>query len=367
MIAVFFGVLSDLSKNNVSIRLFQSPVSKVLHTYTVLCAPISILFVTCFRYGVGYDYFPTYVEDYYRFKNHLDIHSDAGFQLFYYISQHISDNPQWLFIITGAIVVLGFYISSYLISGSATFSLLLFFFSGAYIKSISMIAQYIAISLLLLSFASYFYRVGNNRKLALSVALAIAAPFFHVSAFFPAIILVILYLTKSAKNKTIFYVSTFIPLVVLVFQNIIEEIIYYFIDKTRFSVYVDSQFVGIESKSILYIELFIFMMMWGILLSRYKQCSRLVMCLLLLESLSLSSAILQSIPLMLRITFYFSAFNIIGMPLILKQVNNKIRRYGLGILLLILLVVWFFLYPYPKNTDGFLPYAFVFNPSHLYY
>lgn len=367
VITVAIGLIADVtaSRSNKVCATTSSNI-RSLHSYALFCAPIPLLFVTCLRYGVGFDYFPTYVTDYYSFKEGHEIHSDFGFNFFYAVSQSISSSPQMLFIITGAIFVLGFYISSYLISGSVALPTALLFLSSAYVKGISMIAQYTAVVLLLLSFAIYFGRKQFVHARTYSTILLIIAPTLHVSALFPAIVLLFLYYYKKIDPTIIFKIATALPIVTLIFEPFILQIVLFLTQRTRFGVYIDSQFVGIESESILYIEILIFLVMWFIMRDKYKGCSRALLYILLMESICLSCALLQAVPLMFRITFYFSAFNIIGLPPMLQRIRQKWIKLAVTGFILIALAIWFYLYPYPKNTDGFLPYAFSFAPYTLY-
>lgn len=369
-IAIAFSLLADLtSPRHIDTlkRFAQRTDTQALHTYALFCTPLSLLFITCLRYGVGYDYLRTYTEDYYSFKQGLEIHSDIGFQAFYFISQLLSPNPQVLFIITGTILILGFYISAYLLSGSATFSLCLLFLGGTYIKAISMIAQYTAVVFLLLAFSIYFGRRKFIHRKAISTVLTVLAPTFHVSAVFPAIILLILFYKQNITKETIVKVSIIAPIVTLAIRPFLTRIVLFIISHTRFDVYIDSEFVGIESKSLLYIETIIFIIISISVVLHIKECSVVDTFILLFSSISVCFILLQSIPLMFRLVFYFSAFNVIGLPIILKQYTIRWQRYAISAFILLLLACWFYLYPYPKNTDGFLPYAFIFSPERLFY
>lgn len=50
----------------------------------------------------------------------------------------------------------------------------------------------------------------------------------------------------------------------------------------------------------------------------------------------------------------------------LQRIRQKWIKLAVTGFILIALAIWFYLYPYPKNTDGFLPYAFSFAPYTLY-
>lgn len=367
-IAIIFGLLADFTTSKSSTRTYaiSNNQSQAIHTYALLCSPLSLLFITCLRYGVGYDYLRTYMPDYYQFKQGLEIHSDIGFRGFYFVSQLLSDNPQVLFAITGFILILCFYLSAYLLSGSVTLSLCLLFLSGTYVKAISMISQFTAIAFLLLAFSIHYGKRRLAHGKVISTLLIILAPTFHVSALFPSIILIYFIYSQGKNSRKWLVFSTVFPFVVLILERPIVRVILTIVEKTRFNAYINSEFTGLESKSILYTEIIIFIIMTMIVLYT-KSCSKAMKYLLILQSFAVCCSLLQEIPLMFRMTFYFASFNVISLPLFVREIQIKWMRYITITGILFLLLVWFLLYPYPNNTDGFLPYQFVFNIGYTYH
>ncbi|RYQ46379.1 EpsG family [Bifidobacterium pseudolongum subsp. globosum] len=337
--------------------------------YTCLwLAPLPIIFITCFRYGVGYDYFRTYITDYDLFKVGEPVHSDFGFNLFYWICQTLAPNtPQLLFIITGFITIICIYWAAYIYTGHVSLSILLFFIDDSYFRSISMIAQYLSISILLFSFSLLFSNMKKNKSIIIPLLLLLFASCIHSSAILVSITIILLYFLKNISPYKLFYISLALPILALILRKPLTSLSLSIISKTRFGGYIYSVFADHESTSILFVELFITLTMFVIVGLNLPHCSIHTISSLTLQTLALSCALLQGVPLMFRIAFYFAGFHIISLPKIINTIPNIFKRIIVVTIITIFLTTWLILYPIAGNYDAPLPYSFSFDTTHLYY
>lgn len=360
--SVLLGLIADATARR---NPAENRALPCIHWLCLLCAPLPVLFITCLRYGVGYDYFPTYVSDYYRYRIGDEVHSDFGFNAIYRISQWISDDYQLLFIITGALVVLSVFISAYLCTGLVAYSTLLFLFDDSYFKSISMVAQYTAIAMFLLAFALLFGRKESVPNRAIGIVCVILGVCIHSSGVIVAVAFVIIALLKNFNNLLL-KISIIIPIVFFLLRSVLVTLVLRFMSQTRFASYIDSVFQGRDSLSMVLMEAFFFIIMLIILLKWKKNASRMHYIAFFMESIALSVSFLQGVPLMFRIAFFFASFHIITFPLFLRLIPNIYIKIGIGAFVLIFVTIWFFTYPVQGNYDTPLPYAFSFDPYSTY-
>lgn len=340
----------------------------ILRYACLLLAPLPIVFITCFRYGVGYDYFRTYITDYDLFKQGEPVHSDFGFNFFYWICQALApDTPQLLFIITGFIIIECIYLAAYIYTGYVSFSILLFFIDDSYFRSISMIAQYLSISILLLSFSLLFSDTKRKKNIATSIVLLILASCIHLSAVIVSFTIIFLYYCRKMSSRRLFYISLAIPILTLILKKPLTSISLSIMSKTRFGGYLNSIFADYESTSTLFVQLFITLAMFTIVGMNLSCCNTLAISSLTLQSLALSCALLQEVPLMFRMAFYFAGFHIITLPKVLNLASNKMLKNTIASAITIFLVTWFALYPVAGNYDEPLPYTFSFDTTYSYY
>lgn len=182
-----------------------------------------LLLISAFRFDVGYDY-ATYFRTILYFKNNLSymkIYED--FELFNQILISISNSlylPQFYFIVSSLLIILPIYIVLQRKSSNVALSLLLFYtFPLFYFNSMSIIRQFIAISILFYSFNEIC-----KKKILKQLLFAIIAGMFHKSAYliFPILIIQDKYLFKRKMLYVVLFSSFFLS---KVFELIIKNII----------------------------------------------------------------------------------------------------------------------------------------------
>ena len=329
--------------------------------WATLCAPLPMLFILCARYDTGYDYAPTYLSDYRLFRMGESIHSDFGFDLFYSVSQFLSDDPQVFFAITGATTIICAYMAMVLMGGPVTLSVLVFILDDTFFRTTSMISQFLAISLFLLAFALLMRpeRTGRQR-IAAYVIMAFAST-VHVSGVVVTLTLAALDMLRPSKRTSLALAAVF-PCAALILHGPLTGVINAVYGGTRFSAYAGSVFQGQSSYSALLIETAFVLFMGVVLAWRHAEATAVHGFALICESMALTFAIFQStVPLMYRMGFYFAAFHILTVPVFVRLLPYRYMRVAAATAIVVCLACWLYLYPIRGNYDEFLPYTFAFD------
>lgn len=161
-----------------------------LHYYLYfLLAFFPLFFVAAVRYDVGTDYFYTYVPNFLKILKGEEPYSEWGFNQLNKFIQLFTDNPQWLFVVTGLI------------------------YSFVLIQTIVRYSENVSISVLVVLFSCIFFVFLNNMRQSISVILFLRAfPYIVKGEFFKYLICVLL--------GCIFHFSAVIMIIPCVFANL---------------------------------------------------------------------------------------------------------------------------------------------------
>jgi hypothetical protein len=340
-----------------------------LETIIFLFASAPLLIITCFRYGVGHDYFYTYVPDFNRMLAGLPVHSDPGFVALYSLIQMFSKNPQSLFVVTGALIVLAMIYSAYRINGTVTLSVALFFLSDHYFRSLQFVSQYTATALLFWALAIQID--GKKNKIFVLLLLFIAVS-LHSSAILPAIIIALIPLFNFRK-KIILTFSVALPAICLVLYRPINNLLLLVAASSRFDYYLQSSWDevytvdGRHSLSSILIEGAVLSFMVITLFFYRGEIQPVHYAGLILQSIAFSLALLQGeVPLLERIIFYFAVFQVLTLPMFIRLIRTKQLKVLIVFVVIATYSIWFFLYVVPSDLDEVIPYFSVFNPMHAF-
>lgn len=146
----------------------------------VSLSALPILLISCFRYGVGTDYFYTYVPQFLSIVNGSYTHYyEPGFYLLNLLVASLTSDPQWLIALC-ALLTLGLvYVVTVFLSDNYFMSILLFYLTYTYFVSINNIRQALASAILLPA----LYFLVRKKKIAF-VLLTILAGTIHQSAYY---------------------------------------------------------------------------------------------------------------------------------------------------------------------------------------
>lgn len=106
------------------------------------------------RYGIGTDYFYAYVPRFYEYLSDADNARpwEPVFKWLFIGLTKVTNNPQWVFVITGGIIIACIWIAIYETSPMPWFSVLLFFISRQYFISLNIVRQYTGLAFVCIGF-----------------------------------------------------------------------------------------------------------------------------------------------------------------------------------------------------------------------
>lgn len=157
-------------------------------------------FVSALRYNVGTDYNYTYVPRFYQYKESpfgaLDW--EPLFWLFFNGVAKITDNPQWVFVITSGVVMLGVWVASYEVSALPWMSILLFYISRHYFISMNAIRQYTG-----LAFVCIGMIFLKEKRVAPYIGFVIIGTLCHYSVALYLPLFVLMYIPLSPQLSVV--------------------------------------------------------------------------------------------------------------------------------------------------------------------
>lgn len=146
----------------------------------VSLSALPVLLISCFRYGVGTDYFYTYVPQFLSIVNGSYTHYyEPGFYLLNLLVASLTSDPQWLIALCAFLTLGLVYVVTVFLSDNYFMSILLFYLTYTYFVSINNIRQALASAILLPA----LYFLVHKKKIAF-VLLTILAGTMHQSAYY---------------------------------------------------------------------------------------------------------------------------------------------------------------------------------------
>lgn len=328
---------------------------KIIRIGTFILAALSFFVVSAFRYDVGYDYLNRYAVDYIKLGRGIPVKNlELGYKVLVEVCLIFTKDYAIIFIITSAIIIgLTFY-TIYKESDSPIISVAIYFLSCFFFHSLNLMREYLAISIVLIS-----YRYLIKRKYIPYVILSIIAFLFHSSS---VVVIVGVFLC----NKEVFNIkrTIIISIILFIFGGFMWKYLgAYIINYTRFGTYIGSKFdVGFVRKLDIVFNLIIYLAMYYL----YINCNvktRKDKFFLNMQALSVFFMIAASaMYLFFRISFYFGIFSIIAIPYFLRKANipNKNKIIVLTIIILVLTtnIVKRNVF---TDTDNVMPYKTIFT------
>ena len=304
------------------------------------------------RYGIGTDYFYTYVPYFEWIGNGTKEYSEIGFNFLNKIIYNLTGDFRWLFFVTAFIILFFIYKAIWDNSEDIPHSVLLIFIGQSYFYSMNMIRQAVAIAIIL-----YSYKFIKEKKYIRVLWCILFAALFHTSAliFIPIFALSILKISTLKK---------IILLVILTcFQPIFLKIVILILKYTKYSWYY-AEGLFMEDISILLVIQNIIISLLDIyyqnryhdkLTDEYKILSNINffgICLMLLS---------YNIPLIYRLIRYCTIFQILFIPKIFnlseKNDNKKILSFLLYSFLFICMIYQILF----CGGEGVFPYKSIFK------
>lgn len=308
VISIIFLVLAQKTENK-----------KLKIVYYILTA-LPFFLVSAFRYDVGTDYITRYTYDFITMVKGTDIPNlEIGFKTMVKIIILFTTDPLPVFVISSAIIVGLVMTTIFTKSKNMVLSILIFFIGGFYFDSLNIMRQYISISIVL--FAYRFLLKERKQKLYYVIAVLIAATIHSTSL----IMLVLLFLDKKMLANIKFVLP--VTAVILLLNQRLFDLIGFFIQYTRFNVYLTGKLsVGDVSIVLLFENIVVYLMMYYIYYKNKKKnnIQKEDTLFLNIEGITLLVISLGSVHMLfLRIAFYFSMFHILSIPYYLSKLDGK--------------------------------------------
>lgn len=301
------------------------------------------------RYGIGTDYFYTYVP-YFKFISKGERYfTEPLFNFLNIAISKLTGDYKVLFFVSSLIFFYLMFVSLKEASPNITSSVILLFLCQVYFYSMNMIRQSIAISIVLFAFL-----VIDNRKKLKKIITVILASLFHSSAIF---LLPFLYLSrKQYTNKFKIIAVT----VCVIINNFFSRFIFGLISKyTNYGWYLNSKYSGLDvSLTLLIINLILFLL--GLKYSKYENENNKFLICNNMNFFGFCLLNLTGIPLVTRLVRYFTIFQIVLIPYYFTLEKNKEKSIILKIIIYIILLIAVINQIYMKGGEGVLPYLSIF-------
>ena len=307
-------------------------------------------FILAFRYGIGVDYFGTYVSIFKHLINKSYEGVEFGYILLNKIILIFTDNFFWLFIITSLIFCFFMFKSIFEQSKYRAISIYIFLTAGLYFYSMNVMRQTIGFAIFL-----YALKYIKNKDLKKYLFYILIATSIHKSS----LIYLPIYFIDNIKIDYKRFI--FISFVVILSKNIIFNLIEVILYGTKYHNYITGIY-GVSSNSMVspiinFIIIFIFLLF-------YKEKNNDVEYRIYLNIhivTFLISLLLDTIPLISRVFLGFYHVIILSIPYLISLLKGK-KSKELVTLFVFLFFGIIFIYSIGiKNGNGVLPYKTIFS------
>lgn len=319
----------------------------------IIFTAIPLVFISAFRENIGTDYV-NYLRIFNNIKGmsgYFDFYGFTEAEPLYYLLNKViiwlKWDPQWIFIITSIFYVFIVVYVCYDASPYPLFSVFLLVGTTAYFEQFNTMRQHLGCVILLLALLYVFQR--NFRKFFL---LVLIAGMFHFTCL---LFLPVYFLTKiRIKPKRIIIII----IASLLLQNLIVEIVYFFLKNTQYAVYIKNQ---VESGTGV-VGIILQILIFGIMTICYKDEDKYKI-LYVLEAICLMlTFMLGTVPLMgrARWVFYYPTV-IIGLPYAISNIKLSYMRFIVKIFLIILFSFYTYITIVVNLGYGVYPYQWIFS------
>lgn len=322
---------------------------KFIHNLWMILPMLPMAIVGGIRYGVGQDYFYTYVP---IFKKLLigsseDIWGEAGYILLNKLVQLFTDDYAGIFIVTS--FIFAFFIINSIIenSNNKCFSIYLVICSGYYFCSLNGIRQMLAASILL-----YAIKFIVNRDKTKFMLLVILASTIHLSS----LIFIPIYFLSCLKLKN--FHRILITIVTFVFAGPLSSLLTRLLILTKYGWYFAAEGYKAEREGVVMILMNICILIYACILNKDEKNDLWIDIQMVAVCIT---AFIGKIPVATRFIWYFGLPSIILIPNILMQLEDKKVKIVIKIMLAILYFIYFYYTLGIKNSNSVLPYQTIFS------
>ncbi len=332
----------------ISIKDFRGKKHKLNIDIAKYIPMIPLTVIAGIRYGVGQDYFYTYVP---IFEKTLagNIGEAWGEIGYIYLNKFVTlftSDYSGIFILTSIIFIFFVFMSIYKESDNVPFSIMLLVLMGYYFCFMNGIRQMLAASILMYSIT--FIRKRNLNKFIICIVLA---TLIHSSA----LLFIPLYFLYNRKiDYKIIILSTF---ALFITSGLISEFLLKIIGTTKYAWYLDSLYKAERSGMIMILINFL-ILLFAILFNKDKKNEIYIKIQWLAV---LSMAFIGKIPVAHRLLWVFGMPGVILIPNVIASRKNKKERALLTFVIALIYIIYFIYTIGVKNSNNVLPYRTIFD------
>lgn len=343
--SIGFSCLAARSVRTSSLHGLDHTRRNLLFAFCALLSFLPLCLVSALRYGIAFDYFYTYVPEYYQIMFGHKVHSEFGFVLLNKLVYLLFDNVDWLFVLTSVIFLVFVFKTIYSRSVNIPLSLFLLLGTRMYYSSFGQIRQYMVIAAFL--FATKYI---EEKKLLKYAAIIAASACIHTLAL---AYLPVYFFCRIKMSRKAYLLSAFAALSA---YELIKSG-YLFFAGYFYGGYITAKY-GISNTSSMMIVLTAIVFVLGVVY--YKSLAQTVFntVLLNLQWLAMIVAV-TSVGLneSYRVLALFMYSSILLVPQIIKAETKKNRR---AMLTVFIVLIFSFAAVYYIFTAGLLPYRTIF-------
>lgn len=316
---------------------------------TIVVSSLTPLFlISSLRYGVGTDYFYTYVPYFNLLEAGAYVKDkEPLFKLLNQIIIFFNGSSQWIFVFCGLLFLYFTYSQVFKDSPYPWVSISLLLGMTYYFISLNTVRQMVGIAILL-----YSIRFIEKKQLLKFLLCVLIATGFHYSC----IVFIIAYLVSRLKLDLIRLV--FATIIFLLLFLAIKDYLLSIISGTQYGWYIGSDFDnGTIGFYTITIQLVVF-----IFSTVYRNDTYKYRVYLNLQFISLILATIGSVIVLLeRVRWMFSLPSIILLPLALDNIKNRKHRLIMGFIIILLFSLYATYTIGIKNGQEVLPYRTIFE------
>lgn len=323
-------------------------VSKVCYIISFMISFLS----AALRYGIGTDYFYTYVPYFKWINSGVREYGEVGFNFLNKFIGFFTTDYQWLFFVTSFIILLFIYKAIWDNSEDVLQSVLLIYVGQSYFYSMNMVRQSIAISIIL-----YSYKFLKDKKYIKLLICIVCASLFHSSALVLIPIFAISMLNISILKKIIIFIILF------ALQPVFYKALILLLGYTKYGWYYTeglfkegiSILLVLQNIIILVLDFYYQKIYSRKITKEYKILSNINfigVCLMILSC---------NIPLVFRIIRYCTIFQILLIPKLLNLSDNDVNKKIFGSCLFLFLTVCMIYQIIICGGEGVYPYESIFG------
>ena len=350
LLGYIYSISRKSNKHSFNLKISNSIIIKFKFNIWAILAMIPLTLIAGFRYGVGQDYFYTYVPIFQEVLNgdSDEAWGDSGYILLNKFVQLFTNDYSGIFLLTSIIFCVLIFLSIYENSLDIQLSIILLVCTGYYFCFLNGIRQMLTVAIFMYAIK---YILKNDFKRYF--LLIILASFIHLSA----LIYIPVYFIRNVKlNKykmLIAIIATFAS------AKIAKGLILKLILLTKYSWYINSVY-DTQKQGYVIILLNLIIFIFAIIYYKYNDMKNNLFINLQFLAV-LVSAFIGEIPSANRILWNFAIASIILIPNTITKEHNRSARIFIKTAVVILYLVYFYYTVGINNSNNVLPYRTIFD------